>query len=65
MTSSSRFQAVRCNKRRRRLPGVPLAMLQDLVRYWQADYDWRKIEGRLNARPQFKTEIFSASDVAG
>ena len=37
--------------------GVPLAMLQDLVRYWQTDYDWRKIEARLNALPNFITEI--------
>ena len=37
--------------------GVPLAMLQDLVRYWQTDYDWRKVEARLNALPQFMTEI--------
>jgi pimeloyl-ACP methyl ester carboxylesterase len=37
--------------------GVPLALLQDLVRYWRTDYDWRKVEGRLNALPQFITEI--------
>ena len=37
--------------------GVPLAMLQDLVHYWQTDYDWRKVEARLNALPQFITEI--------
>ncbi|HYZ21636.1 MAG TPA: epoxide hydrolase [Rhodopila sp.] len=37
--------------------GVPLATLQELVRYWQTDYDWRKIEARLNALPQFITEI--------
>jgi hypothetical protein len=37
--------------------GVPLAMLQDLARYWQTDYDWRKVEARLNALPQFITEI--------
>ena len=37
--------------------GVPLAMLRKLVRYWQADYDWRKVEARLNALPQFMTEI--------
>ena len=37
--------------------GVPLAMLRDLVRYWQTDYDWRKVEARLNALPQFITEI--------
>jgi pimeloyl-ACP methyl ester carboxylesterase len=37
--------------------GVPLAMLQELVRYWQTDYDWRKVETELNALPQFITEI--------
>jgi pimeloyl-ACP methyl ester carboxylesterase len=37
--------------------GVPLATLQELVRYWATDYDWRKVEARLNALPQFTTEI--------
>jgi pimeloyl-ACP methyl ester carboxylesterase len=37
--------------------GVPLAPLQDLARYWAADYDWRKCEAKLNALPQFTTEI--------
>ncbi|MBR0799674.1 alpha/beta fold hydrolase [Bradyrhizobium jicamae] len=37
--------------------GVPQAMLRDLVRYWQTDYDWRKLEAKLNALPQFITEI--------
>ena len=37
--------------------GVQLATIQKLARYWQTDYDWRKIEARLNALPQFKTEI--------
>ncbi len=37
--------------------GVPLAMLQELARYWAADYDWRKCEAKLNALPQFMTEI--------
>jgi hypothetical protein len=37
--------------------GVPLATMQELVRHWQTDYDWRKIEARLNALPQFITEI--------
>ncbi len=37
--------------------GVPLATLQELVRYWQTDHDWRKVEARLNALPQFVTEI--------
>ncbi len=37
--------------------GVPLAMLQALARHWATDYDWRKVEARLNALPQFVTEI--------
>src|SRR6185436_10457530 len=37
--------------------GVPLALMQDLARYWATEYDWRKVEARLNALPQFITEI--------
>jgi pimeloyl-ACP methyl ester carboxylesterase len=37
--------------------GVPLAMIQKLARYWMTDYDWRTVEARLNALPQFITEI--------
>jgi pimeloyl-ACP methyl ester carboxylesterase len=37
--------------------GVPLATMQELVRHWQTDYDWRKVEARLNALPQFITGI--------
>jgi hypothetical protein len=37
--------------------GVPLATMRQLVCHWQTDYDWRKIEARLNALPQFITEI--------
>ncbi|WP_183799268.1 epoxide hydrolase family protein [Mycoplana azooxidifex] len=37
--------------------GVQLAKLQELVRYWGTDYDWRKVETKLNALPQFVTEI--------
>jgi pimeloyl-ACP methyl ester carboxylesterase len=37
--------------------GVPLAMIQKLARYWMTDYDWRTCEARLNALPQFITEI--------
>ena len=37
--------------------GVPLATMQDLARYWAADYDWRTCEAKLNALPQFITEI--------
>ena len=37
--------------------GVQLATLQELAGYWATDYDWREIETRLNALPQFITEI--------
>ncbi|HSB44038.1 MAG TPA: epoxide hydrolase [Nitrospira sp.] len=37
--------------------GVQLATTQALARYWGTDYDWRKCEARLNAFPQFITEI--------
>ena len=37
--------------------GVPLAMVQKLARYWMTDYDWRACEVKLNALPQFITEI--------
>lgn len=37
--------------------GVPLATMQKLARYWEAEYDWRKIEAKLNALPQFITQI--------
>ena len=37
--------------------GVPLAMMQKLARYWATEYDWRKCEAKLNALPQFITEI--------
>jgi pimeloyl-ACP methyl ester carboxylesterase len=37
--------------------GVPLAMIQELARYWMTDYDWRKCEKNLNALPQFITEV--------
>jgi pimeloyl-ACP methyl ester carboxylesterase len=37
--------------------GVPLATMQELARYWATDYDWRTVEAKLNARPQFMTEI--------
>lgn len=40
-----------------RSQGVQLATLQELVRYWSKDYDWRKVEARLNAYPQFVTKI--------
>ena len=37
--------------------GVQLATMQELARYWATDYDWRKVEERLNSLPQFMTEI--------
>jgi pimeloyl-ACP methyl ester carboxylesterase len=40
-----------------RSQGVQLATMQELARYWQTDYDWRKAEEKLNALPQFTTEI--------
>jgi pimeloyl-ACP methyl ester carboxylesterase len=40
-----------------RSQGVQLATLQALARYWATEYDWRRCEARLNALPQFVTEI--------
>src|SRR5256885_3173155 len=37
--------------------GVPLATMQKLAHYWATEYDWRKVEARLNALPNFITEI--------
>ncbi len=37
--------------------GAQLAKLQELVRYWGSGYDWRKAEAKLNALPQFMTNI--------
>ncbi|HEU4456120.1 MAG TPA: epoxide hydrolase, partial [Longimicrobium sp.] len=37
--------------------GVPLAMIRELARHWATDYDWRRAEARLNALPQFVTNI--------
>jgi pimeloyl-ACP methyl ester carboxylesterase len=37
--------------------GVPLKTVQQLLRHWQTGYDWRKVEARLNAVPNFITEI--------
>ena len=37
--------------------GVQVATVRELARYWGADYDWRTVEARLNALPQFMTEI--------
>src|SRR5262245_62195333 len=40
-----------------RSQGNQLRNLQDIVRHWGTDYDWRKVEARLNALPMFMTEI--------
>jgi pimeloyl-ACP methyl ester carboxylesterase len=40
-----------------RSQGVQLATVQELARYWATDYDWRGCEAKLNALPQFTTEI--------
>ena len=40
-----------------RSQGVQLAAIQALARFWTTEYDWRKCEARLNALPQFKTEL--------
>ncbi len=37
--------------------GTPLAKLQELVRYWGGEYDWRKFEAKLNGLPQFVTSL--------
>jgi pimeloyl-ACP methyl ester carboxylesterase len=40
-----------------RSQGVQLATVQALARYWTTEHDWRKVEARLNALPQFTTQI--------
>src|SRR5215208_988955 len=40
-----------------RSQGVQLATLRELARYWTTEYDWRKAETKLNALPQFTTQI--------
>jgi Epoxide hydrolase N terminus len=40
-----------------RSQGVQLATIQELARYWTTDYDFGRVEARLNALPQFVTEI--------
>jgi hypothetical protein len=40
-----------------RSQGVQLATAQPLARFWTTRYDWRRFEAKLNALPQFKTEI--------
>ena len=70
--STSRFQTSTWSDLRRRIEatrwptrelvddrsqGVQLATMKELARYWTTEYDWRKCEARLNALPQFTTEI--------
>jgi hypothetical protein len=45
--------------------GVPLDTVQKLARYWATDYNWRKVEARLNSVPNFITEIFTEEVRAG
>ncbi len=55
-----RIAAVRWPSKERvddRSQGVQLATIQTLARYWANDYDWRRCEARLNALPQFRTQI--------
>ena len=40
-----------------RSQGVQLETMRELIRYWGTDYDWRKVEARLNALPEFITNI--------
>ena len=40
-----------------RSQGVQLATVQELARYWVSEYDWHRCEARMNALPQFTTEI--------
>src|SRR5262245_41694459 len=40
-----------------RSQGVQLATVRELARYWTTEYDWHRCEARLNALPQFTTEI--------
>src|SRR3954469_1230751 len=44
-----------------RSQGVQLATIHELATYWSTEYDWRKAEARLNALPQFTTEIDSVN----
>jgi hypothetical protein len=44
--------------------GVRLTTIRELARYWGTDYDLRRFEARLNALPQFMTEIAAAVEVA-
>jgi hypothetical protein len=45
-----------------RSQGVQLATIQELERYWATDHDWRKCEEKLNALPQFTTEMGESTE---
>jgi pimeloyl-ACP methyl ester carboxylesterase len=56
----SRLQATRTPEREPvpdQTQGVQLATMQKLIRYWGSGYDWRRFEAKVNALPQFVTEI--------
>ena len=67
VTSEAEIEALRARIAATRWPdketvpdhsqGVQLATIQELARYWAADYDWRKCEAKLSALPHFMTEI--------
>src|SRR6266699_497838 len=67
VTPEAELEALRARIRATRWPdqelvadhsqGVQLEVVQELARYWATDYDWRKVEARLNALPHFMTEI--------
>src|SRR5215468_5214692 len=44
-----------------RSQGVQLSTVQELARYWATDYDWRAFEAKLNALPQYTTDIDGVS----
>ena len=48
-----------------RSQGVQLAAIKALARYWTTEYDWRRCETRLNARPQFTTNIGGLDPIPG
>jgi hypothetical protein len=39
------------------LKTMPLKTIEQVLRYWQTDYDWRKVEAKMNSYPNFITEI--------
>ena len=67
VTPEAELEALRARVRATRWPGqelVPdhsqgpkLAVMQELARYWAAEYDWRRCEAKLSALPHFMTEI--------